>query len=50
MAHASTHRLNIRNGKENRRIMRVIDSPYLPEHETCFAITERGVEDVEEEA
>jgi len=26
----------------------VIDSPYLPEGETRFAITEKGVEDAEE--
>jgi len=48
VAHASTHRLFIRKGKANSRVIHVIDSPYLPEDQTRFAITERGVEDVEE--
>ncbi len=45
LAHASTHRLYLRRSKANMRVIRVIDSPYLPEQETCFVITERGVED-----
>jgi DNA repair protein RadA len=48
VAHASTHRLYIRKGKDNTRIIRVIDSPYLPEDATRFAITGAGVEDVED--
>jgi DNA repair protein RadA len=48
VAHASTHRLYIRKGKDNTRVIRVIDSPYLPEEATRFAITSAGVEDVEE--
>jgi len=48
VAHASTHRLYIRKGKANTRIIHVIDSPYLPEGEARFKITERGVEDAEE--
>ncbi len=48
VAHASTHRLYIRKGKANTRVIHVIDSPYLPEDETRFAITANGVEDVEE--
>ena len=48
VAHASTHRLYIRKGKDNTRVIRVIDSPYLPEQATRFAITSAGVEDVEE--
>lgn len=49
IAHASTHRLYIRKGKENTRVIRVIDSPYLPEEATRFRITRAGVEDTEEE-
>jgi DNA repair protein RadA len=49
LAHASTHRLYIRKGKANTRVIRVIDSPYLPEEATRFAITGSGVEDVEDE-
>jgi len=48
VAHASTHRLYIRKGKANTRVIHVIDSPYLPEEKTRFAITALGVEDVEE--
>ena len=48
VAHASTHRLYIRKGKANTRIIHVIDSPYLPEGEARFAITAMGIEDAEE--
>ena len=48
VAHASTHRLYIRKGKANTRVIHVIDSPYLPEAETRFAITTMGIEDIEE--
>lgn len=45
VAHASTHRVHIRKSKGNQRVARIIDSPYLPEQEAFFKITERGVED-----
>jgi DNA repair protein RadA len=48
VAHASTHRLYIRKSKKNIRVIQVIDSPYLPEEKTRFAITASGVEDAEE--
>lgn len=48
MAHACTHRVMIQKSKKNTRKARVIDSPYLPEAEAKFAITEKGIEDVEE--
>jgi len=31
------------------RIARLVSSPYLPEGETTFKITENGIEDVEED-
>lgn len=46
MAHACTHRVYIRKSKENVRIARIIDSPYLPESEARFRISEKGIEDV----
>lgn len=46
MAHACTHRVHIRKGKGGTRAAKVIDSPYLPEKEASFIITERGIEDV----
>ncbi len=48
LAHASTHRLYIRKGKGNTRVIRIIDSSYLPEEATRFMITGSGVEDVED--
>ena len=45
MAHACTHRVYLRKGKENSRIARVIDSPYLPEEPVRFKITDKGIED-----
>jgi len=49
MAHACTHRVYLRKGRGNTRLARVIDSPYLPEVKVRFAVTEKGVEDAEEE-
>jgi len=48
MAHACTHRVKLRKGKSGTRVAKVIDSPYLPEREASFQITEKGIEDVEE--
>jgi DNA repair protein RadA len=48
MAHASTHRIYLRRGKQGSRLAKVIDSPYLPEHSARFKITEKGIEDVPE--
>jgi len=48
MAHACTHRVKLRKGKSGTRVAKIIDSPYLPEDEASFKITEKGVEDAEE--
>ena len=45
MAHACTHRVYLRKGRANTRLVRVIDSPYLPEEKIRIAITEAGVTD-----
>ncbi len=45
VAHACTTRVYLRKSKGNRRIARVVDSPWLPESEAVFAITEKGIED-----
>lgn len=47
MGHASTNRLWLRRGKGGVRIARLRKSPYLPERECVFRITDRGIEDVE---
>ena len=49
MAHACTHRVFLRKGSKGIRTARVIDSPYLPEIPVRFMITEKGIEDVEED-
>ncbi len=46
LAHLSTNRVFLRKGRKFTRIARVIDSPYLPEGECVFKITEKGIEDV----
>lgn len=48
LAHLSTNRVFIRKSKRNLRIAKIIDSPYLPESECVFAISEKGIEDVNE--
>ncbi len=45
MAHASTHRIMLKKASGGIRVAKVIDSPYLPESEAYFQITEKGVED-----
>ncbi|MCS7134277.1 MAG: DNA repair and recombination protein RadA [Candidatus Pacearchaeota archaeon] len=47
VAHASTYRIYLRKGKKDARIARMIDSPNLPEAETIFFITEKGITDEE---
>jgi DNA repair protein RadA len=49
MAHASNTRVWLKRSKGSIRIARVFDSPWLPEGECPFRITEKGIEDVEEE-
>jgi len=49
MAHACTHRIYLRKGSKGVRVARVIDSPYLPEVPVRFKISEKGLEDTEEE-
>ncbi|MBS7607136.1 DNA repair and recombination protein RadA [Candidatus Bathyarchaeota archaeon] len=49
MAHACTHRVFLRRGTRGIRVAKIIDSPYLPEREAYFMITEKGIEDTEEE-
>ena len=50
MAHASTHRIMLRKASGGLRAAKVIDSPYLPESETFFQITEKGIEDAQPKA
>jgi DNA repair protein RadA len=45
VAHGATYRVWFRKGKENVRIAKIFDSPYHPEREVTFRITEDGLVD-----
>jgi len=47
VGHASTYRVYLRRGKKGSRVAKLIDSPNLPENETMFFVTEKGVVDEE---
>jgi DNA repair protein RadA len=43
VGHASTYRIYLRRGKAGSRVAKMIDSPNLPENETVFFLTDKGV-------
>ncbi|MEM4065055.1 MAG: DNA repair and recombination protein RadA, partial [Candidatus Micrarchaeaceae archaeon] len=45
LAHAATTRLYIRKSKEDKRIVRLVDSPNMPEGECIIRITKNGITD-----
>jgi len=45
VAHLSTYRVYLRKSKGNKRIARLIDSPYLPEGECVFEVGPDGISD-----
>lgn len=49
VAHASTYRMYFRRGKAGSRVAKLIDSPNLPDNETVFFLTEKGIRDEEQE-
>ncbi|RLG81851.1 MAG: DNA repair and recombination protein RadA [Thermoprotei archaeon] len=48
LAHAPGVRIQLRRGRGNRRIARIVDAPHLPESEAVFIITDEGIRDIEE--
>ena len=38
-------RLRLRKGRGENRVMKVVDSPILPESEAIYSITEQGIQD-----
>lgn len=48
MGHKPVCRLFIRRGRQGTRVMKVTKSPYLPENEAVFMITEKGIEDTDD--
>jgi len=45
LGHQSTFRVYLRKSKGGKRIGRLVDSPYLPEGEAVFMVSEKGVTD-----
>ncbi|MFH0836897.1 MAG: LAGLIDADG family homing endonuclease [Candidatus Aenigmatarchaeota archaeon] len=45
ITHNSTYRLFLRKSKGGKRIVRLIDSPSLPEGEAVFMVSEKGISD-----
>ncbi|MFB6190208.1 MAG: DNA repair and recombination protein RadA [Candidatus Nanohaloarchaea archaeon] len=45
VAHNSAVRIYLRKSKKDKRIARLVDSPYMPEAEAVFKIKDRGVVD-----
>ncbi len=45
VGHASTYRMYLRRGKQGSRVSKLIDSPNLPDNETVFFVTEKGIVD-----
>lgn len=45
IAHASTTRLYLKKGKGEERICKVVASPYIPESEAIFRLTNEGIAD-----
>ena len=48
IAHASTTRLSLRKGRGENRIVKIYDSPDMPESEATFAITAGGINDAKD--
>lgn len=46
VAHASKTRLYLRKSKEDKRVAKLVDSPFLPDGEALYRVTENGIEDV----
>lgn len=45
VGHTATFRMYLRKSKGNKRIVRLIDSPHLPEGEAVVSVTEEGIRD-----
>ena len=45
LGHACQFRVYLRKSKGDKRIARLIDSPYLPDGEAVFKVTAKGIED-----
>lgn len=48
VGHNSQTRIYLRKGKKGTRVAKLIDSPYIPDGECCFMVTEDGLKDIKE--
>lgn len=48
MAHFSTTRLSLRKGRAEQRIMKIYDSPCLPEGDAIYEICTKGIQDAKD--
>jgi len=46
VGHNSQTRIYLRRGKKGTRVGKLVDSPYLPDGEAGFVITDKGIEDI----
>ncbi|MEK6940851.1 MAG: DNA repair and recombination protein RadA [Nanoarchaeota archaeon] len=46
VAHNSQVRIYLRKGKKGSRVAKLIDSPYLPDGETAFMVTDGGLKEI----
>jgi DNA repair protein RadA len=46
VGHNSQTRIYLRKGKKGTRVAKLVDSPYLPDGEAGFVITNAGIEDI----
>ncbi|MBD3163653.1 DNA repair and recombination protein RadA [Candidatus Woesearchaeota archaeon] len=46
VGHNSQTRIYLRKGKKGTRVAKLVDSPYLPDGEAGFVITNEGIEDI----
>lgn len=47
VVHNSTYRIYLRRGKKGTRVAKLVDAPAMPENESIFIVTEKGIKDPE---
>ena len=45
LAHLSTTRVQLRKGRGEQRIAKIVDSPTMPENDAVYQIADRGIID-----
>ena len=47
VGHNSRERIFLRKGAKGTRVAKLVDSPYLPDAEATYIVTEKGLEDID---